>query len=287
MKRLLALFALLALAGCVAPAPHPFVSPLSSAFDSPLAPMPAAEQSIYLPLYYGQLDKRGLSMDRGLSSCAYVETLGVSWYYDWSPQPLRCPGSEAVPMLWSPVITELPSLGEPCYLLVGNECDLGPSQCNTPPVEAAIWWHAIEERYPQCKLIGPNVSHLGLEWLLAWYASYVQMYGQPPRIAALGVHCYLDAEGCQTWINTNIELARQWTSSGQVWVTEWSTVCATDRRAEAEDLRQWLEANPDVARYAWYVARSSANDFCGGTDLFASDGTLTLDGQWYRGDGAP
>jgi hypothetical protein len=154
-----------------------------------------------------------------------------------------------------------------------------------------MWWHQYEDLYPERRLVGPNISHLGLTWLLDWRTAFLRLYGHPPRIWALGVHCYMVPGSCQSWVETNIALAKQWTQSGKVWVTEWAmTSCyyavtagvATQTWAlrDADVFMSWLLANPNVERETWFIARWY-NRSCV-TDLISSTGTLTDFGVWHQ-----
>lgn len=255
----------LLLAGCVAPPARP-----PRLFDSPLAaPGP---YRIFVPGALSSPGKFGLSMALQHRSCAYPAQVGASWYYDWSPQPLDCPGREAVPMLWAPGdgVSNPPSAS--AYLLLLNECDR-PDQCNTSPEAAAIAWRQWEQQYPERRLVGPNASNAGLDWLLAWHAAYLRLYGEPPRLWALGIHCYKGLAWCQDWTTANIALAQQWTESGRVWVTEWAMPLP-----DADVFAAWLLANPGVERAAWYLARSPAEN----SSLYDWRDGLTGYGVWHR-----
>ena len=179
------------------------------------------------------------------------------------------------------------------YLLLLNECDR-PDQCNTSPEAAAVAWREWEAQYPAARLVGPNTSRAGWEWLLAWRAAYLRLYGEPPRIWALGIHCYNSAAWCQDWTTAHLALAREWTTSGQVWVTEWATTgCyysepkpadVDEAVDEAEDLQAWFDSQPGVGRTAWFVLRLDSAACL--TALIGPDGTETAYGAWHRDDSA-
>jgi hypothetical protein len=89
VKRLHALLLCALLTGCISlPAPTPQRSPLVS-------PM----QRQYLPIAISVPNKVGVSQDIAFRNCSDVVRLGGSWHYDWSANPLVCPGYEAVPMM--------------------------------------------------------------------------------------------------------------------------------------------------------------------------------------------
>jgi hypothetical protein len=270
-KILVCAFLLLFLAGCV-PAPEPDLSPMPQPFSSVLAP--PRVYHYYAPLAGGTPGKLGLAQDLQGRNCAVLDQFDALWHYDWSPYPLDCPGVEAVPMLWSPGVVVAKNLPAGQYLLVGNECDLA-NQCNTSPEVAAVWWRQVEQLYPERKLIGPNASYLGLDWLLAWHAAYSKLYGEPPRMWALGIHCYAVPDACRVWTETNIALAQQWTTSGKVWVTEWAMRGLPD----ANTFMNWLLAQDDVERAAWFLAQDAGR--LNETGLLGPTQKMSKYGFWY------
>jgi hypothetical protein len=270
------------LASCVAVPPP--ISPL------PAPPSAAVQQRNLIPLAVSVPGKLGLTQALDYRSCAYLTQFGATWHYDWSPNPLKCEGSDGVPMLWAP--DDGPATGQSEYLLVGNECDRA-DQCNTSPEAAAVWWRQVEQQYPDRKLVGPNILQTGMKWLLAWHAAYERLYGEPPRLWALGVHCYRPLEECKTWVDKSIALAQQWTQSGKIWLTEWAmTRCYYDNQpdvdgkaqalTDADMMLKWLEANPNVERAAYFIARLDSGPWhtCE-VALIGPDGALTDFGNWY------
>ena len=124
-----------------------------------------------------------------------------------------------------------------------------------------------------------------MDWLLRWHDIYVKLYGEQPRLWALGVHCYLPAAKCQQWVDANVALAKRWTESGRIWLTEWA-MCrrrvGTEEQAltEAEKFQSWLLANPNVERAAWYLTRDDKDQWCQ-TALITPMGSLSRFGEWY------
>jgi hypothetical protein len=277
---------LLMLAGCV-----PLQRPEPFARKHPPLALPQ-EYHIYLPLYVKPPPRVGIGMDWRYQSCDYPAQVGADWYYNWGYVMPSCRGVEGIPMIWSAVWGDEPILPTGTqHLLLFNECDLR-GQCNASPELAARAWYHYERLYPGVKLVGPNTSHLGWQWLLDWHAAYVRLYGKPPRIWALGIHCYMPPAECQAWVDRNAALAREWTESGKVWLTEWAmTGCyypqmeraaaETQALSDADEFMGWILDNPDVEREAWFVARLRQPRACS-TDLIAADGSLTELGEWHR-----
>jgi hypothetical protein len=287
------LLALLVLAGCVAlPAAPARVLPTPSLAGSPLAqPSSLSYAQSFVPLVIGGSRRVGLSQDLAFRNCANLQRLGATWHYDWSPYPLDCAGSEAVPMLYAPGDGTAKPLANSAYLLIFNECDL-KEQCNTDPETAARWWRQYEQTYPDRKLVGPNASHFGMAWLLAWHTAYIRLYGEPPRIWALGVHCYGVPAFCEAWVEANVPLARAWTTSGKLWLTEWAmSACyygpgltvakATQALTDADEFMLWLQGQAVVERHAWFITRLDGQ-YCK-TALLDAASQLTPYGTWFMG----
>jgi len=279
------------LAGCAPALPYPPDAPVvPELMRSPL-PVPEQTQRLYLPLLaVPAMGKRGVGVANG------VCMPGVAWHYEWRPQPVRCEDSLAIPMVYcGPDWTGLP-LTYSGPLLAMNEPDRA-DQCNLAPIEGARQWRELELRFPRAQLIGPAVSQDGAAWLRDWHDAYQRMYNARPRIYALAVHCYWPAEKCVSWTRFNLDLAQQWTSSGRVWVTEFAGLpswydgpeAVAQALAEGEAFRAWLEAEPGVAAYAWFVTHLRPGEEPWGprsnTSLVGPDGRLTVFGEWYRAAG--
>jgi len=290
------------MAACTPPGAQPTRSPLAGSFVSPLptpglASSPLAApwrvfglpealpmQRTYLPLAGSPPPRIGVGMSNNHPDCSYLSAVNAEWYYDWTPEPLQCQNAQGIPMIFSPELVGAP-VSNSEYLLMFNEPDLE----RRTPEEIAVAWHNAELFYPERKLIGPNVSHLGLEWLFAWRRAYIELYATSPTIWAMGVHCYMTARECEDWTTVNIALAQTWTQSGHVWVTEWAAPpCLYDEDEEtgytttlaaAGEFMAWLLANPDVEREAWFHARW--RDRACNTDLFDGGG-MTAFGWWHR-----
>jgi hypothetical protein len=153
-------------------------------------------------------------------------------------------------------------------------------------------WRYWEQRFPDRRLIGPNISGDGWPWLHEWRAAYIRLYRQPPRMYALGYHCYGNYTECQKRIAQAISLAQTWTSSGKVWVTEWGVLACPHGAAyslsEGQKLRAWMETNPGVETYMWFTTEFTWSEdpptgfgrACN-TPLIR-DGKLTEWGVWYK-----
>lgn len=297
VKRLLALVALLLLSGCVAPAPHPFVSPLTTTFDSPLPP-PA--QQTYIPMLSVAINpKRGVSLACGADDmprlAREVNDLRVAWVWNWSTQPPTFPDIESIPCVWDASYIGQPLGGNSEWVIGPNECDQW-DQCNTSPEKIAVAWRQLEAAYPDRKLTSPQVVRWDKRWLEQWYAAYVVLYGEPPKMDAVAIHTYWgnDITAYKEQVIYYVDLAQRW-GVPEVWVTEFAIAPVLDRTlretvADTAAYVAWLDAQPTVTRYAPWTNRvecmsNIAPDGIFDTPLFGANGGMTQLGAMYRDAG--
>jgi hypothetical protein len=285
----------LLLAGCVAPPALPSAQP----FVSPLA----RPHKLYLPTFLadwfaGQSisPKKGVSLacGGGAARAREVQQLRVSWIWNWGTDPPLFPGIESIPAIWDASYIGKPLGGNSEWVLGFNEPDIS-NQANMTPEAAAIAWRKLEATYPYRRKTSPQVIYPG-DWLERWYAAYVDLYGQPPRLDALAIHTYIGNSSTAyiAQVQRYIALAQQW-GVPEVWVTEWAMSHGLDRTlrdtmAEMSAYVNWLEAEPMIARYAPWTNRVECMDNEFGfrydsfadTPLFAHDGRLTDLGRTYQ-----
>jgi hypothetical protein len=224
-------------------------------------------------------------------NCSRLALLGLrnAAYYNWSSTLIDCPGYIPAPMIWGANQRPANITNSP-YLLLFNECDRS-DQCNASPETMAREWRYWEQRFPDRKLIGPNISGDGWTWLQQWRDAYVRLYGRGPRMYALGYHCYGNYTECQKRIAHAVEVARAWTTSGKVWVTEWGVLACPNGAAyslsEAQRLRAYMDAEPAIETYMWFTTEFTGpedppNGFGRACNTpLIRDGRLTEWGAWY------
>jgi len=213
---------------------------------------------------------------------------GVSWWYNWHFEPdAEAPdgGPEFVPMLWSDAAglwtgleRSLERLPRPRAIMALNEPNFRP-QANMTPEASAKAWKRAKEIADWCgvPLVGPHMAigsspqdsvrsrnpRTGKEETFTWMTPYVDAFlaalpaGSSPGRAASGpilaVHCYGNLGELKWAVG---ELAKR--SGGPVWVTEFNQHASADEAAQVEYMKQaveFLENSPDVAGYAWFMAR--------------------------------
>lgn len=248
--------------------------------------------------------KRGVAYD--LASPADLATLspGVSWWYNWSPNPNSAvPADYATrysmdfyPMLWNgnydatAVVTYLKSNPNIKYMLVMNEPNL-TSQANLTPQQAAQIWPGYESISAQTgvKIVGPAITwgtmtgyQDPVAWLDAFYAAYQAANGgRDPQIDYLAFHWYD--------YGLSNQLDRLDKYNKQIWVTEFANwhsqndgsqiTTLAEQESQMTNMVATCEARPDVFRYAWFTGRLSPDPHF--TSLLGATGELTGLGQTY------
>lgn len=188
-----------------------------------------------------------------------INELCISWWHDWSINDRTGVPGEYVPMFWGefwptdgpPVVYYMElakeELGaEYCgFLLFLNEPDLPPPQSNLTALRAAELYLELREELPCAKLIGPQVSDIGLSWLVDWRESVYVLSGEYPTIYAYSMH----ADSIED-LDALCGLIISW---GEVceglWITEFGTGCDV---GELYSLTAALSLDARVARYAVY-----------------------------------
>jgi hypothetical protein len=194
-----------------------------------------------------------------------LEALGGKWSYNWHHQPPSGEpwGIEIVPMIWSPSSIGKAIGGNSEWLMGFNEPGQG-GQADITPIEGARAWRALENAYPDEKLVSP--SCLDMRWLGEWYQRYIQLYHTPPRMDAIGVHWYFGGtyslEGALASFKGQMVRADHYAASWkvpEVWVTEFALYpcwAKTGGMADAVtfliEAHNWLAVQPRISRSAWF-----------------------------------
>jgi len=248
--------------------------------------------------------KRGVAYD--LASPADLAALspGVSWWYNWSPNPNSAVPADYTtrysldfyPMLWNgnydstAVVSYLKSNPNIKYMLVMNEPNL-TSQANLTPQQAAQIWPGYEAISAQTgvKIVGPAITWgtmTGYEdpvaWLDAFYAAYQAANGgRDPQIDYLAFHWY------DYGLSNQLDRVDKYNKS--IWVTEFANwhsqndgaqiTTLAEQESQMTNMVATCEARADVFRYAWFTGRLSPDPHF--TSLLGASGELTGLGQTY------
>lgn len=247
--------------------------------------------------------KRGIAYDLADPSDFAALSVGVSWWYNWSPQPnTGVPvdyssryGMEFDPMLWNGnfnaanIVAYLKANPSIKYLLVLNEPNL-TSQANMTPQQAAQLWPQYEAVAQQTnvKIVGPAITWGTMSgyqdpvtWLDAFYVAYRQANGHDPQIDYLAFHWYD--------YGLSSQLDRLTKYNKPFWVTEFANWhSASDgaqidtlakQQAQMTDMVATCESRADVFRYAWFTGRLNPDPHF--TSLLGNPGELTALGAEY------
>lgn len=248
--------------------------------------------------------KRGIAYDLSDPADLQVLSPGVSWWYNWSPQPNTGVPSDYLtqyqmdfyPMIWganynvNSVETYLQANPKIKYLLVMNEPNL-TSQSNLTPQQAAALWPDFEAISAKTgvKIVGPAITWGTManytdpvQWLDAFYAAYeAANNNQPPQIDYIAFH----------WYDYGLsgQLDRLAKYGKPFWVTEFANwhsqtdgaqiTTLAQQEAQMKDMVATCESRSDVFRYAWFTGRVNPDPHF--SSILAASGQLTGLGQLY------
>ena len=248
--------------------------------------------------------KRGIAYDLADPLDLQALSPGVSWWYNWSPQPnggvpsnyLTQYQMDFIPMVWGANYNvnsvESYLLANPSikYLLVMNEPNLTDQANLTPQQAAAIWpdFEAIAAK-TGVKIVGPAITWGTMPgysdpvvWLDAFYAAYeAANNNQPPHIDYLAFH----------WYDYGLsgQLDRLAKYGKPFWVTEFANWHSQNdgaqidtlakQEAQMTDMVATCESRSDVFRYAWFTGRLKQDPHF--DSLLGAPGQLTALGQLY------
>ncbi len=228
----------------------------------------------------------------------------ISWWNNWAAQPDFAIRNtywnydvDFTPMAWNNV--GIPGVGIWAdkdstikYLLGFNEPNF-KEQANMTPKQAAAAWPALQKiaQKHNLKIVGPAVNYCG-NCVLEGGTSYTNPFTYLDHFFAacdtcqvdfIGLHWYGSGNSITGYVNT----ARKYKKP--IWVTEFASWDYSNPVQNVNDQKKYLagtvnflERDPDVYRYSWFIGRTSggANTFPY-IDLYAANGMLTELGQLY------
>ncbi len=248
--------------------------------------------------------KRGIAYDLATEADVAALSSGVSWWYNWSPQPAGGLPSDVrsryamdfIPMMWNgdgdvgAIENWLRANTQVKYLLVLNEPNL-TGQSNLTPAQAAQRWTTFESisAHTGVKIVGPAITWGTMPnfsdpvvWLDAFYAEYRNAHGgRDPQIDYLAFHWYDYGLAAQ--------LDRLKKYNKPFWITEMSNWHNGDGSAQIDSVEkqkvqmtemvQVGEERDDVFRYAWFTGRWDNDTHY--ASVLGADGQLNELGQLY------
>jgi hypothetical protein len=248
--------------------------------------------------------KRGVAY--GHHSVADIEEFSkyISWWYNWAPQPeadirniYQYYDVDFVPMAWNNVAisgvktwADKDILGK--YLLGFNEPNF-IEQANMTPSESAAAWPDLQKiaEDNNLEIVSPAVNYCGncvsengttynnpFTYLDDFFAECADC-----QVDFIGLHWYGSGNSIVGYINNGRKYNKP------IWVTEFASIDYSNPVKNIEDQKKYLagtvnflERDPDVYRYSWFIGRSDGGiDAFPYIDLYGEDGMLTELGQLY------
>ncbi len=240
------------------------------------------------------------SFKRGLGyNIPYAEDLptlgkGISWFYNWGTAPgMFVAGTfsqylDFLPMCWSGVDTlalksfysSHPDIN---YILGFNEPNF-KQQANLTPTQAAAKWPLIERiaKLYNLKIVGPAMNYAPANGAVSengvTYTDPIKylddFFKACPtcKVDYIAVHNYMNSA---TAVQGNIAQYKKY--GKPIWLTEFcqydgtQTLTPDTQKDYMVDLLTYLENDPDIYRYAWFIGRNG-----GGDAAFPYNSLLTL-----------
>lgn len=250
--------------------------------------------------------KRGIAIENhkltpeSLSGLSQIVSWGVTWHYNLTDGPdlevWNMAGVDFVPLIWgagSLPLAQADGLPEGRSTLLGFNEPNFPNQANLDPETAANLWKDVEalaEEHNISTIVSPSMNwHVSMdpiEWLERFFAAC-----EGCQVDAIGIHvftCY--AAGLK------YHLDRYRVFGKPMWITE--IACSdpnSPERLSAEGQMAYmmeaiplLEADEDVAKYAWFSYFKNewehpiVDGENGDAGLIFPNGTLTPLGKLYK-----
>ncbi len=227
--------------------------------------------------------KRGVAFSFGQLPEYDCPLLGpaVSWSYDWSnnvpsakvQEQFDRYGMEYIQMTWNDQYSpdsirkykrEHPEVE---YILAFNEPNL-TDQADMTPAEAAAFWPAVKALASELglKIVSPAMNYGTKEGYSDPWKWLDEFFAQPgvslDDVDGIAIHCYMGSvSALKDYINGFKKYGKP------IWLTEF---CNWDNNNVSESAQMkymceainYLEGDPDVIRYAWFIPRGNGNREC-------------------------
>lgn len=253
----------------------------------------------------GYAQKRGIAYGHHTPEDLQVLSPNVSWWYNWSESPESAVanvyedyGFEFAPMTWNGSFNEtklrnfLKAHPETKYLLAFNEPNFLDQAKMKPSQVAAIWprLESIAEDF-NLEIVGPAVNFCGscvsengvtytdpVKYLDDFFAACPDC-----KVDHIAVHCYMNHASALKWYISLFEKYNK-----PIWLTEFSgweyndAINSPDDQVEFMiEALEYLENEPMIFRYAWFIGRGSGIEKFPYIDLLGANGELTDLGEVY------
>lgn len=232
-----------------------------------------AEEPQITELHQQRSAKRGVSYAFSILDDAKLLTPGVSWFYNWGPDistslntAVTTNKIDFIPMAWNGSfdatrIRNFKALHPECeYILGFNEPNL-TDQANMTPTVAAQKWAPLAALAKELnmKMISPAMNY----GTLAGYGDPIvwldEFFTKVPLadIDGIAIHCYMaNASAMASYVKRFKKYGKP------IWLTEFCAWESSIKSVNAQmsymsEALNFLESNPDVVRYAWFIPRGS------------------------------
>lgn len=238
--------------------------------------------------------KRGLGYNIPYAEDLQTLSKGMSWYYNWGTAPgINTANAfdqdlEFIPMCWNGVNAEAlksfySSHPEVKYILGFNEPNF-KQQANLTPTQAAAKWPLIESiaSLYNLKIVGPAMNYAPTNGAVSengvTYTNPIQylddFFKACPncKVDYIAVHNYMNSPSA---VQGNIAQYKKY--GKPIWLTEFcqydgaQTLTPDTQKDYMVELINYLENDPDIYRYAWFIGRNG-----GGEAAFPYNSLLTL-----------
>ena len=255
--------------------------------------------SLFYSSIYSQVSpKRGVAYGKHTLSDLNTLKPGVSWWYNWSPEPessvsinYESLGVEFVPMAWGKInnpdafiATIKPGAK---YLLAFNEPNFNDGSRLTPQ-EAVDAWQNIEKIAAAKGLEivsaspaynGPS-NYGGYQSPIAWHDEFFRLC-PTCKVDYIAFHTYDSTSGSVIGVTDGLKKYNI-----PIWVTEFANrvvQSATDKTNFMKEIVASFENDPDIYRYSWFTCRVPSNwtDMLEGQLLGANSGEIRPIGTAY------
>ena len=252
-----------------------------------------------------QSEKRGIAY--GYHSPEDLEALSpeVTWWYNWAVAPENSVAGvfqnydfEFVPMAWNENYSEgqlrafLSGHPETKYILAFNEPNF-LEQANMTPSEAAAEWPRLEAIADEfdLEIVGPAVNFCGdcvTENGTTYYDPFDYLDDffeacEGCRVDYIAVHGYMNTvEALQWYIGEFKKYGKP------IWLTEFNAWEDNQNFSLEQQMNymigavDFLESDPDVFRYSWFIGRWNGINNYPHIELLGSNGELTVLGEVYK-----
>src|SRR3989344_2928098 len=249
----------------------------------------------------GTLSKKGIAMPSKYSySSNVINQLGVSWYYDWSTDPITGATPEFVPMIWgqtngaSNALSQWEGGPKLPFLLTYNEPDKPDGSNYMTPLQAAdpVWWNRFEGVAK--RISSPVTVVKGVDTWLKEFMTEAAL--KSDRIDFISLHWYGPPDKVQDFLTFVDRVHNDPAFGGRpIWVTEFSVRCQGSYTLNPNTCGvqhvidfintalAGLEARNYVERYSWFAGEGNDPDWFSTARLFdLTTGQLTEVGKAYR-----